>query len=201
MLSSVTRAGLPRCLKSGCAVLIGRRVRGYKKHVFLVLATTAGERDPARRYPCGGYGACACHESVACRRHQHRGVLLPGIRLPAGDTISLEPGAAAAAARLHTTQILQVQIQAFQRPPQWPEASHGKRAVSKCAIAPYRGGLDAGAPDIQRAARHRRALTDQARAGHRGAPFQTRSRRCNRLNSQVYKTSLPILAAGRRVLG
>jgi hypothetical protein len=155
--------------KSCCAILIGRRIRGYKKHVFLVQATTESERDPARRHPRGGHGACACHEPLACRRHQHRGILLPGIRVPAGDALSVEPGAASAAARLHAAQIVQVQIQAFQRPPQRPQTGHRKRAVSKCADTPCRGGLDAGAPIFQGATGHRRALTDQAQAAHRGA--------------------------------
>jgi hypothetical protein len=148
-----------------------RVARGDKKCLFLVYAPTQGARNPAPGRPLGCYRARSRDQSVARRRHQYRGFVLPGVRVFAPNAVSVQPGAATAAARLLATALLCVQIQALQRPAQWSQASDGIRAVSKCAVAPRGGRVRARAPGLKRATRHRRALKVQvALEGHRRRP-------------------------------
>ena len=53
-------------------------------------------------------------------------LVLPGIGVVAADALSVASGADVAARGLHASQVLQVQIPAFQRPAQRSPASHGK---------------------------------------------------------------------------
>lgn len=158
------------CIAIGCCVAgFDKRVRGDNEYVFLVPATTEGQQDAARRHAYAADRARSCHQPLARGRHQHRRIVLQGVGLPAANSLSFGRSAASAAAGLHATQILHVQIQALQRPAYRPPARRRKQAVSECPVASYGGRLDAGTPSQARTTRNRWTLTDLVRS-HRPRP-------------------------------